>query len=214
MGTSPGEQTLPLRTRTRLAVKAQVAEIALELFLSHGFEQTTIDQIAKAAGMSRATFFRYFPTKEDVVLVMAEDYARHARDALERRPDDEPVWTALRHALEPAVREQGKDAAAALQTARAIIQSPSVRSRYQERYWQWRELLHPEVVRRIAPADLSKADPGASALIASALSCLDAAIETWVKCNGTLPLPQLLDQAMGAVRSLDPAPTPRRRKAV
>jgi AcrR family transcriptional regulator len=211
VGASPGEQALPLRTRTRLAVKAQVAEIALELFLSHGFEQTTIDQIAKAAGMSRATFFRYFPTKEDVVLVMAEDYARHARDALERRPDDEPVWTALRHALEPAVREQGKDVAAALQTARAIVQSPSVRSRYQERYWQWRELLHPEVVRRIAPADLSKADPGASALIASALSCLDAAIETWVKCDGTVPLPQLLDEAMGAVRSLDPAPTPRRR---
>jgi hypothetical protein len=64
------------------------------------------------------------------------------------------------------------------------------------------------VVRRIAPADLSKADPGASALIASALNCLDAAIETWVKCNGTISLPQLLDQAMGAVHSLDPAPAP------
>jgi hypothetical protein len=35
--------------------------------------------------------------------------------------------------------------------------------------------------------------------------------ETWVKCNGTVPLLQLLDQAMGAVNSLDPAPTPRRR---
>jgi hypothetical protein len=139
---------------------------------------------------------------------MAEDHARHARDALERRPDDEPVWTALRHALEPAVGEKGKDVAAALRTARAIVQSPSVRSRYHERYWQWRELLHPEVVRRIAPADLSKADPGASALIASALSCLDAAIETWVKCDGNAPLPQLLDQAMGTVHPLDPAPRP------
>ena len=83
-------------------------------------------------------------------MVMAEDYARHARDALELRPDDEPVWTALRHALEPAVREQGKDVTAALQTARAVIhQSPSVRSRYQERYRQWRDLLHPEAVPRI-----------------------------------------------------------------
>ncbi|MGW3104532.1 TetR family transcriptional regulator [Streptomyces sp. NPDC001100] len=41
---------LSLRERTRLAVKAQVAEIALEMFLSRGFEQTTIEQIAKAAG--------------------------------------------------------------------------------------------------------------------------------------------------------------------
>lgn len=204
MGVKPDEPAVPLRTRTRLAVKAQVAEIALGLFLAHGFEQTTIDQIAKAAGMSRATFFRYFPTKEDVVLVMAEDYARHAREALEGRPDDEPVWTALRHALEPAVREQGKDVAAALRTARAVIQSPSVRSRYQERYWQWRELLHPEVVRRLAPADPSTADPGASALIASALSCFDVAVETWVACDGTVGLPQLLDRAMNAVRPLDP----------
>ena len=121
------------------------------------------------------------------------------------------MWTALRHALQPAVREQGKDVAAALQTARAVIQSPSVRSRYQERYWQWRELLHPEVVRRLAPADVSTADPGASALIASALSCLDAAIETWVGCDGTVALPELLDRAMGAVHPLDPAPTPPRR---
>jgi AcrR family transcriptional regulator len=213
MGTSPGEQALPLRARTRLAVKAQVAEIALDLFLSQGFDQVTTDQIAKAAGMSRATFFRYFPTKEDVILVMEEDYARHVRDGLERRPDDEPVWTALRHALEPAVRKQGKDAAAALQTARAVVQAPSVRSRYQERYRQWRELLHPEVVRRIAPADPSKADPAASALIASALSCLDAAIETWVNRDGTVPMPRLLDQAMGAVHPLDPAPAPRADKA-
>jgi AcrR family transcriptional regulator len=213
VGASPGEQALPLRTRTRLAVKAQVAEIALDLFLSQGFDQVTTDQIAKAAGMSRATFFRYFPTKEDVILVMEEDYARHVRDGLERRPDDEPVWTALRHALEPAVRKQGKDAAAALQTARAVVQSPSVRSRYQERYRQWRELLHPEVVRRIAPADPSKADPAASALIASALSCLDAAIETWVNRDGTVPMPRLLDQAMGAVHPLDPAPAPRADKA-
>ena len=197
---------MSVRERARLAVKEQVAGIALELFLSQGFEQTTIDQIAKAAGMSRATFFRYFPTKEDVILVLTEDHARQTRDALERRPDDEAVWTALRHALEPATREQGKNVGAALQTARAIVQSPSLRSRYQERYWQWRELLYPEVVRRIAPADLSTADPGASALIASALSCLDAAIEAWVKANGTIPLPQLLDQAMGAVHPLDPRP--------
>ncbi|MDV9168931.1 TetR family transcriptional regulator [Streptomyces sp. W16] len=202
MVTPPGEPVLSLRERTRLAVKAQVAEIALEMFLSRGFEQTTIEQIAKAAGMSRATFFRYFATKEDVLLVMTEDYARHAQDALKQRPDDEPVWTALRHALEPAVRQQGKGSAAALQTARAIVQSPSVRSRYQERYLQLRELLRPEVIRRTG----TTGDPGASALIASALGCLDAAIETWVERDGTVPLHQLLDRAMDAVHPLAPDP--------
>ncbi|XUL86575.1 TetR/AcrR family transcriptional regulator [Streptomyces galilaeus] len=109
--------------------------------------------------MSRATFVRYFPTKEDVLLVVTEDHARHAQDALERRPDDEPIWTALRHALEPTVR-QGKDSGAALQTARVIVPSPSVRGRYQKRYLQMRELLRPEVVRRTGGSAAAASRPG------------------------------------------------------
>ncbi|MEV6538521.1 hypothetical protein [Streptomyces sp. NPDC051665] len=64
------------------------------------------------------------------------------------------------------------------------------------------QLLLPEVARRIAPAAASRSDPAASALIASALSCLDAAIEAWVREEGRLPLPALLDDAMNAVHPL------------
>lgn len=196
------DQPPSVRSRARQAVKTQVAEIGLELFLTDGFERTTTDQIAKAAGMSRATFFRYFPTKEDVVLTLVEDLAEQTREALIRRPADEPVWTALRHALEPPVREQAKDLGAALQTARVIVESPSIRARLQERNRRRRELLLPEVARRITPAVASRPDPAASALIASALSCLDAAIEAWVREEGRLPLPTLLDEAMNAVHPL------------
>jgi AcrR family transcriptional regulator len=202
MGISAEDEPPSVRSRARQAVKAQVAEIALQLFLTHGFERTTTDQIAKAAGMSRATFFRYFPTKEDVVLTLVEDLAEQTRDALTRRPRDEPVWTALRHALEPPVRDQAKDLDAALQTARVIVESPSIRARLHERNRRWRELLLPEVTRRITSATTSRPDPAASALIASALSCLDAAIEAWVREGGSLPLPGLLDEAMTAVHPL------------
>ena len=57
-----------LRSRVRRAMRAEVAAAALELFITQGFDNTTIDQIAAAAGMSRSSFFRYFPTKEDTVL--------------------------------------------------------------------------------------------------------------------------------------------------
>ena len=52
------------RTRTKMMVQAE----ALRLFASKGYEQTTVDDIAHAAAMSPRTFFRYFPTKEDVIL--------------------------------------------------------------------------------------------------------------------------------------------------
>ena len=62
------DQPLGLRDRTRLAVRDQIARAATALFVSQGFDRTTIDEVAAAAGLSRRSFFRYFETKEDVVL--------------------------------------------------------------------------------------------------------------------------------------------------
>ncbi|MGW7594849.1 TetR/AcrR family transcriptional regulator, partial [Streptomyces rubiginosohelvolus] len=60
-GHRPGAREL-----ARRALKAQVREMALDLFLENGYEQTTIDDICAVAGISRSTFFRSFPSKEDV----------------------------------------------------------------------------------------------------------------------------------------------------
>jgi AcrR family transcriptional regulator len=56
--------TMPQKAKTRAAIQAQ----ALRLFAQQGYDETTVDQIAEAAEVSQSTFFRYFPTKEDVVL--------------------------------------------------------------------------------------------------------------------------------------------------
>jgi AcrR family transcriptional regulator len=57
-----------LREITRRAVRAQIADTAMALFVAHGFEQTTVDQIAAAVGISTRSVFRYFATKEDMVV--------------------------------------------------------------------------------------------------------------------------------------------------
>ena len=72
--------------RSRQAAYAEITAVAMRLFLEQGFEQTTIDQIAATAGISRRSFFRYFGTKEDVVLGDLARDGERVREALAAVP--------------------------------------------------------------------------------------------------------------------------------
>src|SRR5262245_46483664 len=67
---------------------------ALRLFTEKGYSQTTVEEIADAAAISPRTFFRYFPSKEDVV--MWDEYDPLALELLEARPDGEPLAVSFR----------------------------------------------------------------------------------------------------------------------
>src|SRR5580658_2288546 len=66
--TQPGASPPGLRERKKARTRAAIRQHALRLILRQGYAATTVEQIAEAAEVSPATFFRYFPTKEDVVL--------------------------------------------------------------------------------------------------------------------------------------------------
>lgn len=72
-GLQPGGGALSLRERKKLETRLAIQDQALRLFVTQGYDATTVDQVAEAAGVSPATFFRYFPTKEDAVLFDALD---------------------------------------------------------------------------------------------------------------------------------------------
>jgi AcrR family transcriptional regulator len=76
-----------LRERKKARTRAAIRDHAMRLFEEQGYAATTVDQIAEAADVSQSTFFRYFPTKEDVVL--ADDY--------------DPLMVAAMRALPPEV---------------------------------------------------------------------------------------------------------------
>lgn len=84
-------------------VRGALARAAEALFVSGGFERTTVEQIARSAGVSRRTFFRYFESKEDVLAHHADQFGEHLYAALAARPLREPPLVAIRHALVPAV---------------------------------------------------------------------------------------------------------------
>jgi AcrR family transcriptional regulator len=73
MSESPVLDKPGLRERKKAKTRAAIQEHALRLFREQGYAETTVEQIAEAAEVSPSTFFRYFPTKEDVVAYDAWD---------------------------------------------------------------------------------------------------------------------------------------------
>ncbi|MEC3957407.1 TetR family transcriptional regulator [Nocardia sp. CDC153] len=88
-----------LREREKARVRRELIDAALMLFDRRGFEQTTVQEIADAAHVSRRTFHRHFPSKTAVVFAHEEDVMAYLLTALDRRPPREAVFVALRAAL-------------------------------------------------------------------------------------------------------------------
>jgi AcrR family transcriptional regulator len=180
-------------------VHEEIATIAMGLFLERGFEATTIDEIAAAAGISRRSFFRYFGTKEDVVLGHLAADGTVLRTALEQRPADEDAWTALLRAF-LGLERTSVPRDQLLKISAMMYGTPSLRARSAEKHRQWQEELLPDVRRRLASSDDGPhPDVRARAVVAAAIACMDAAGEAWTHANGESPLGEFLIAAFTAV---------------
>jgi AcrR family transcriptional regulator len=88
---------LGLRERKKARTRAAIQDHALRLFRERGYDATTVEQIAEAAEVSPSTFFRYFPTKEDVV--MYDVFDPLLIDVFRAQPADLPPLTVVRRAI-------------------------------------------------------------------------------------------------------------------
>ena len=196
--TTPVNVPPTLRNRATRAVRAEIAAVAIRLFLEQGFDKTTVDQIAAEAGLSRTSFFRYFATKEDAVLGHLEELGQKARDALIARPADEPAWQALRHAFDLLIAERSAYPEDGMSMHRMLRDTPALQARHLGKQVGWQELLAPEVARRLGVSG-DPYDPRPRALVAAALGCLNVAVDVCALSEGTVDMADLLDQAMGAL---------------
>jgi AcrR family transcriptional regulator len=203
LGPGPGQQRAPagLRDRARRAVRAEVAAVGFGLFAEHGFDHVTVDAIASAAGMSRTSFFRYFATKEDVVLGHLEEMGHQLVELLAARLAGEGAWLALEQAFSELFTEAPSEPDQALRLAKMLLETPSLRARHLEKQQQWQDLLVPELSRRLGVPEDDPRDPRPRALAAAALGCLDAADLAWTASDGKADMPELIKQAMAAVRA-------------
>lgn len=94
-----------LREVTRQAARERISDVAIELFIERGYDATTVEEIATAAGISERTFFRYFPTKDEVFFSRAATDTQTLIDHVTARPADEAPWVALQAAVDSTLLE-------------------------------------------------------------------------------------------------------------
>ena len=123
----PARPATGLRERKKLKTKEAIHRAAMRLFEKHGYEETTIEQIAAAAEISPSTFFNYFPNKEDVV--MLDIYDPMAIAMLKERPKDEPLNVAFRRVLEALDAIFERDRELVLARGRLMMEVPELRAR-------------------------------------------------------------------------------------
>lgn len=183
-----------LRQRTRDAVRQQIAEIALVMFDEQGFDETTVDQIAASVGISPRSFFRYFASKEDVVLGDPMIHGEPVRQRLARSLESMPVWEALRSGFEPIVDIFESEPERSLRAMRVMISTPSLRARNTEKHLAWMNVLVP-LVADAMPGVEEERQYHARAITLCALTCLDVSSAELVHRDGAVTSRALLDEA-------------------
>lgn len=188
----------PLATREigRHAVRAELARVAFNRFCLTGFDQVTFADLAKAAGVSRSTFLRYFGTKEDVVLFVFDPVRDVITEALDADRDTGDDWARLRNALESAVRFLVRDVPELVTILGLVDRTPALRARLREKFTDWR----PEIVARLREtAPSADASPvTADVRAAAALEALWIVLGRWSSNDGQEKFDDLLDAAFAA----------------
>ncbi|MCX4717194.1 TetR/AcrR family transcriptional regulator [Streptomyces virginiae] len=194
MSTSPTPAP-GLRERKKAQTRRTIQEQALRLFLDQGYQNTTVEEISAAAGVSHMTFFRHFPTKEAVV--ESDDYDPLIARLIKERPPHEDSLTAVCNALSQGletVYATGKDAL--LIRTRLIFETPALRARTWDNQYATQRLF-AEALRSRNPAE---SDISTRVVAAAALGAVTTALAAWVQSDGALDLPALADEAFRALR--------------
>ncbi|MFD3530467.1 TetR family transcriptional regulator [Streptomyces sp. NPDC058664] len=171
-----------LAQRKRQLVATELTEAALQLLARKGFDAVTVDEIATAAGVSKRTFFRYFASKEDVVVQFLADLGADMRAGLAARPAGERPSEALLHAVSVPLATCEEHSERALPVVRLILRTPALLARFLEHQAEWREELTQELAARRG------LDPGTDLYprlaAGMALAAFDAVLHRWSEGQG------------------------------
>ena len=183
------------RQRKKTATRGRIRASALRLFREQGYDATTVEQIAAAAGVSHMTFFRYFPAKEDVVL--SDDYDPLIASAIAQTPATWPVIRRIRTVLAEGIRlVYDTDRDTLFDQVKLIVATPALR----DRLWA-DQIATQQLILQALSAGQDEQRPSfqTRVTVAACLAAASTAILTWVESDGTPELPDLMAQAFDAL---------------
>ena len=169
--------TTSLRERNRARTRLEIETAALELMERQGYQATTVDEIARRAGVSSATFFRYFPAKEDVLFATEHSAADRMVELVAARPDPAHTLDALSAPVTAYADEMLKDAVSQThRLTRLVMTTPELAGRSMRMRLRW----ETGIARQLAH-EAGAEEPGFEHVLVAnlAVSCLAAALWQW-----------------------------------
>lgn len=190
VSTEPG-----LRERKKEATTERLREVALALVAERGFDAVSIDDIAAAADVSKTTFYRYFETKEDVLLGKSSDNLEILRESLEECPPEVPAVEAARHAFHRLAETYQADRAEWVVVDRLTRDTPSLAARSLTHQARWEEVIRDDVDRRDPTGDSF----GRWLLASQIIGAVRGAVGWWLAEGAERELVDLVDEALAAL---------------
>ncbi|WP_243788623.1 mycofactocin system transcriptional regulator [Saccharopolyspora gloriosae] len=178
--------------RRRTTSPVELERVAFELFDSDGFEQTTVERIARSAGIGRRTFFRYFDSKNDVVWGAFTEQLDVMRERFRARPPEEPLMDSIRvvvvefNRVEPAETERHR------RRLELILRVPALQAHSTLRYADWRAVVADFAAERLGTSARAL-EP--QTIAHAALGAALAAYDHWLERPGA-DLCATLDSAL------------------
>ena len=180
-----------LRERKRRETSERLVEKGLKLFVKNGYEGTTLDAIAEAAGISRRTFFYYFKSKEDVLLAAHDSGFREAlRPAmLDESPDQAPVEAVQKCLIKLAARHQTKES---IVFDRLMESTEALRARKEAVFVETEQILF-DAMCELWPSPARQ--DGLRLVAMVAMGTLRLALEKWKQNDAAHPLAYYIRQS-------------------
>ncbi|MFI1155850.1 TetR/AcrR family transcriptional regulator [Streptomyces sioyaensis] len=190
--TPSGTPKLGLRERKKLQTRQAIRRAAYRLFAEQGYDATPVDRIAEAADVSPSTVFRYFPTKEDIVLT--DEYDAVLEAGLRARPADEPMVESMRQVTVEALRGlTAEERGELVQRVRLIREVPAIRGRTAENTARDAAMLAAVLAERSGRPD---GDLELRVIGAAILAALQEAMLAWVEDGPDADLEALVHRTM------------------